>query len=52
MACTQDNDKDKVLAVIIYTEKMYKDVALSNHAFDTPTDELLDHQIKELVLTK
>jgi len=51
MACAQDNDKGKVMAVIIYTEQKYKEVALSIHAFDTHTDELLYHQIKELVLT-
>jgi len=50
-ACAQDQDKGRVLAVIIYTEQKYKDVALSIHAFDKPADEVLDQQIKELVLT-
>lgn len=51
MACAQDNDKNKVLAVIIYTEQKYKDVALSIKAFDKPVDEGFDQQIKEVVLT-
>ena len=51
MACAQDKDKGKVLAVIIYTEQKYKDAALSIHAFDKPADQVFDHQIKELVLT-
>jgi hypothetical protein len=51
MGCAQDNDKGKVLPVIIYTEQKFKDAALSIHAFDKPADEIFDHQIKELVLT-
>jgi len=51
MACAQDNDKGKALAVIIYTEQKFKDVALSIHAFYKPVAEGLDNQIKELVLT-
>ncbi|KPA16825.1 hypothetical protein MHK_003011 [Candidatus Magnetomorum sp. HK-1] len=51
MACAQDNDNGKVLAVIIYTEQQFKDVALSINAFNKPADEVFDHQIKELVLT-
>ena len=51
MACTQDHDKGKVIAVIIYTEQKYKDTALPILAFDKSVEEGLDHQIKELVLT-
>jgi predicted transposase YdaD len=51
MACDQDKDQGKVLAVIIYTEQKYKDAALSIQAFDKPIDEGFDHQIKEVVLT-
>jgi hypothetical protein len=51
MACAQDNDKGNVLAVVIYTEQKYKDAALSINVFGKPTDEVLDHQIKELILT-
>ena len=51
MACAQDNDNGKVMAVIIYTEQKFKDVSLSIHAFDKSINEGFDHQIKELVLT-
>ena len=51
ITCAQDNDHGKVLTVIIYTEKKYMDVALSIKAFNSPADEILDNEIKELVLT-
>jgi predicted transposase YdaD len=51
MACAQDNDRGKVIAVIIYTAQKYKDAALSIHAFDKLAEAQFDHQIKELVLT-
>ena len=51
MACAQDNDPGMVLPVIIYTEQKFKEVALSIQAFSKPADEILDQQIKEVVLT-